>query len=85
MAAPACIVLPVREPASSLVGLRRCSEPFDHEVKVLSIASRNPLRVTPAMAADVTGKLWDLADMVAMIDAAAPAPAKRGPYRKRTA
>lgn len=42
------------------------------------------LRVTPAMAAGVTGKLWELSDMVAMIDAASPEPAKRGPYKKRT-
>jgi IS1 family transposase len=41
------------------------------------------LRVTPAMAAGVTDKLWELADVVAMIDAAAPKPGKRGPYRKR--
>ncbi len=41
------------------------------------------LRVTPAMAAGVTGKLWELADVVAMIDAAAPEQVKRGPYKKR--
>jgi len=41
------------------------------------------LRVSPAMAAGVTGKLWELADIVAMIDAVAPLPAKRGPYKKR--
>jgi len=40
------------------------------------------LRVSPAMPAGVTGKLWELADIVAMIDAAAPPPAKRGPYKK---
>jgi IS1 family transposase len=43
------------------------------------------LRVSPAMAAGVTGKLWELADIVAMIDAVAPAPTKRGPYKKRSA
>lgn len=43
------------------------------------------LRITPAMAAGVTGKLWELADVVAMIDAASPEPAKRGPYKKRAA
>src|SRR3954466_12258910 len=32
------------------------------------------LRVSPAMAAGVTGKLWELADIVAMIDAVAPVP-----------
>jgi hypothetical protein len=39
------------------------------------------LRVSPAMAAGATGKLWKLGDIVAMIDAAAPPPAQRGPYK----
>src|SRR3954452_14558337 len=41
------------------------------------------LRVSPAMAAGVTGKLWELADIVAMIDEAAPPLPKRGSYKKR--
>lgn len=41
------------------------------------------LRVTPAQAAGVTDRLWELSDMVAMIDAAAPKPGKRGPYKPR--
>ena len=41
------------------------------------------LRMTPAMAAGVTDKLWELSDLVAMIDAAAEKPGKRGPYKKR--
>ena len=41
------------------------------------------LRVTPAMQAGVTDKLWSLEDVLARMDAAAPAPAKRGPYKKR--
>ncbi len=40
------------------------------------------LRVTPAMAAGVSDRLWDVADIVALVeDAEAPAK-KRGPYRK---
>jgi IS1 family transposase len=42
------------------------------------------LKVTPAMAAGITGKLWDLADIVARIDTA-KVPAKRGPYKKSQA
>jgi IS1 family transposase len=38
------------------------------------------LRVTPAMAAGVTDKLWELSDLVALIDEYAPKPGKRGPY-----
>lgn len=41
------------------------------------------LRVTPAMAAGVTDKLWEMEDIVALIDAAAPAPKARGPYKTK--
>lgn len=43
------------------------------------------LRVTPAMAAGITDRLWSLDDIIAKIDAMAPVPAKRGPYKKRVA
>jgi len=42
------------------------------------------LRVTPAMAAGITDRLWSLEDIVAKIDAMAPPPKPRGPYKKRT-
>lgn len=41
------------------------------------------LRVTPAMAAGITDRLWSLEDIVAKIDAMAPEPKPRGPYKKR--
>jgi IS1 family transposase len=41
------------------------------------------LRVTPAMAAGLTDKLMDMADVVALIDASEPATKPRGPYKKR--
>jgi IS1 family transposase len=41
------------------------------------------LRATPAMAAGVTDKLWDLEDMAVLLER--PAPAKRGPYKKKAA
>jgi hypothetical protein len=43
------------------------------------------LRVTPAMAAGVTDRLWEIADIVALVEAQDAAPAKRGPYKKRMA
>lgn len=42
------------------------------------------LRVTPAMAAGVTDRVWDMSDVAALI-AAQEAPAKRGPYKKKAA
>lgn len=41
------------------------------------------LRVTPAMAAGITDHVWTLEEIAGLVDAAAPAPAKRGPYKKR--
>lgn len=43
------------------------------------------LKVTPAMAAGVTDRLWSLEDIAHRIEAGKPAPAKRGPYNKRQA
>lgn len=42
------------------------------------------LRVSPAMAAGVSDRLWEVADIVALIEAeeAKVVPAKRGPYKK---
>jgi IS1 family transposase len=40
------------------------------------------LRVTPAMAAGVESRVWEIADLVALLPA--PVAAKRGPYKKAT-
>jgi IS1 family transposase len=42
-------------------------------------------KLSPAMAAGVTDKLWSMDDLVGMIEAAQPAPAARGPYKKQEA
>lgn len=39
------------------------------------------VRVSAAMAANVTQRLRNMADIVALIDKAAPAPKPRSPYR----
>jgi len=41
------------------------------------------LRVTPAMAAGVTDRLWEIADIVELIENREEAPKPRGPYKKR--
>ena len=43
------------------------------------------LKVTPTMAAGVTEKLWEMCNIVKLIDEAAPKPRPRGPYKKRFA
>jgi 3-methyladenine DNA glycosylase/8-oxoguanine DNA glycosylase len=41
------------------------------------------LKVTPAMAAGVSDKLWSLEDIAERVEANRPQPGKRGPYQKR--
>ena len=43
------------------------------------------LRVTPAMAAGVTDRVWDMTDIAALIAAQEAPVAKRGPYKKKAA
>lgn len=43
------------------------------------------LRVTPAMAAGVTDRLWEISDIAKMVGDAEVAPKKRGPYKKQIA
>jgi IS1 family transposase len=41
------------------------------------------LRMSPAMAAGVADRLWSLEDIAEAVEARAPKPGKRGPYKKR--
>ncbi len=43
------------------------------------------LRVTPAMEAGVSARVWDVIDIVKLIEEAEPKPSKRGSYKKKTA
>jgi len=40
------------------------------------------LRMTPAMAAGVSDRLWEIGDIVKLVEGAEPAPKKRGIYKK---
>ena len=40
------------------------------------------LRMSPAMAAGVSKTLWEIGDIVKLVEAAEAKPAKRGPYKK---
>ena len=42
------------------------------------------LRVTPAMAAGMTDRLWEIADIAKLVEKAEAKPGKRGPYKKQT-
>ena len=41
------------------------------------------LRMSPAMAAGISDRLWSMEDIAERIDANRPQPGKRGPYKKR--
>ncbi len=43
------------------------------------------LRVTPAMAAGVSDRLWEVSDIVTLLEANESKPAKRGAYKKKAA
>ena len=56
-----------------------------HAVFYNFVRIHKTLRVTPAMAAGLTDRLWDVPDIVALVEAAEAdaAPKKRGPYKPR--
>lgn len=47
------------------------------------VRGHKTLRMTPAMAAGIVDRLWSIDDIIARIDADAPKPGKRGPYKNR--
>jgi IS1 family transposase len=53
-----------------------------HMVYYNFVRIHKTLRVTPAMAAGVTDRLWDITDIVQLVADAEGPPKKRGPYKK---
>lgn len=47
------------------------------------VCIHSKLRMSPAMATGVLERLWEIGDIVALIEATEEAPKKRGPYKKR--
>ncbi len=43
------------------------------------------MRMNSAMVAGVADRLWDINDIVKLVEAAEAKPCERGPYRKRDA
>lgn len=49
------------------------------------VRQHKTLRMSPAMAAGISKRLWDMKDIVTLIDVAAPKPEPRGQYKKHDA
>lgn len=87
-----------RQNLSMRMGMRRLtrlnncfSKKLENHLNMLSlyfvhynfVRIHKTLKMTPAMAAGVSDTLHDTAWIVGLIDANAPAPKKRGPYKKK--
>jgi IS1 family transposase len=67
------------------------SKKYDNHVFALAIyfyhynfcRIHKSLRVTPAMEAGLTDRVWSFDDLIGKIDEMNPVPAKRGPYKKK--
>jgi hypothetical protein len=49
------------------------------------VSIHKSLRVTPAMVASLTDRVWSFEDIAAAIHAGGQKPGPRGPYKKRAA
>ena len=69
------------------------SKKFDNHCHALAIyfvwynfvKTHKAHKLSPAMAAGITDKLWSVDDIVSLVDASETKPDKRGPYKKRAA
>lgn len=69
------------------------SKKFENHVHMVAIYTvwynfikmHKTLKMTPAMASGVSQTLWSMDDLCEKMDAVAPKPGKRGPYKKTIA
>ena len=61
------------------------SAPQDRTAYYNFVRIHKSLRVTPAMAAGVTDRLWEIGDIVALVETAEPKARKRGSYKRQIA
>jgi hypothetical protein len=69
------------------------SKKFENHVHMVALCTvwynfvraHKTLRMTPAMAAGISDTLHDIEWIAGLVEAAAPKPEPRGPYRKRAA
>jgi IS1 family transposase len=67
------------------------SKKFEHHVHMVALYTvwynyvklHRAHRLSPAMAAGISDKLWSVEDIAKLVEAAQAKPAKRGPYKKR--
>jgi hypothetical protein len=75
----------VRFPARQALRARQMPLQRLHMMYYNFVRIHQTLCVTPAMAAGVTGRLWEIEDIVALLEAEEGPAKKRGPYKKRVA
>ena len=69
------------------------SKKFENHAHVVALYSvwynfvrvHKSLRVTPAMTANVSDRLWSIEDVTEMVEAGLPKPRKLGRYKKKVA
>ncbi|GJL86562.1 MAG: hypothetical protein DHS20C03_02710 [Minwuia thermotolerans] len=54
-----------------------------HMMYCNSVRIHSKLRMNPAMAAGLADRLWEISDIVALVEAVEPKPKKHGPYKKK--
>lgn len=55
-----------------------------HMMYHIFVGVHKALRMSPAMAAGVTDRLWEIGDIAKLVEEAEATPAKRGPYKKNS-